>query len=170
MKKIITYAFVPFTLAALMVTIALSPLACHPSKPCTPTDVGCIIEGALADCTGVTSVESGVTVAEPIVVGLINSATAADGSISWAGIEGQLISIALQYGPCVLAEIWDGLFGAGGSGSGSGSGSSVPGKPALARAQLKANLNTASAKAEFDRIRAKVAPGYSFKLRSGGTL
>lgn len=165
MKKIITYLAVPFVLALTISFISITPLACSGgAAQCNPVTVGCVIAGSLVDCTGVTSLDTAVPVVEPIVANLIDGARNADGSINWPSIESKLESLAWQYGMCVIAEIWNDLVnGGGGSGSGSRSGSAVT-------AKLKTPLDTGDAKKEFDRIRAHVAPGYAFKLKSGGTL
>jgi hypothetical protein len=120
----------------------------------------CVIEGAVVDCTGVSSLSSTIAVVQPLVEGLLASALQPDGSIAWSSIESQLVDLALQYGTCVLAEIWNSyMHGTLPGGSAAGSGSK------LARAHLVPD----DFAREFDRIRARVAPGRKFKT-SGATL
>lgn len=114
----------------------------------------CVVEGALVDCTGVSTLPAAVAAAEPVVVKLIASAKQSDGSINWGGIEQQLVDVALQYGPCVLAEVWSDLMG-------NGTRTAVAGAPHIAPDELKT---------EFDRIRARVAPGRTFNVGAGRKL
>ena len=116
-----------------------------------PKSAQCIVEGAVVDCTGVSSLPSAVAVVGPIVEKLIVSATQPDGSINWTAIEPQLVDLALQYGTCTVAEVWN----------------SYGSKPA--GSERVAHALPAGFAAEFDRIRAKVAPGRKFKT-SGTTL
>lgn len=115
----------------------------------------CVVEGVLVDCTGISSLSTAVVVAEPIVDKLLTSAKQADGSFNFAPIESQLVDLALQYGPCVLAEIWTRYM------SGTPAGSGMATRAVVA--------NKADFAAAFDRIRARVAPGRKFKT-AGGTI
>jgi len=154
--------------------ISCSGTACQDPK--NAQSAQCVIEGAVVDCTGVSSLTTAVTVVEPIVEQLILSAVQADGTVGWALIEPQIVALALQYGGCVIAEIWDyyvhgtpipGIGSGGGSGSGSASGSAaaIP-APFLARVKI----SPSEFSAEFERLRARIAPGQKFKLLSGTTL
>jgi hypothetical protein len=173
-------------LVLMIVSIAIFQPACKVNcqEAKNATNAQCIVEGAVVDCTGVTSLASTVIVVEPIVERLIASAKQADGSINWSSIEQQIVNLALQYGTCVIAQIWNDLMTTGsGSGSGSavaasgsGSGSavvasgSITGSGAGSAAILaRPILKPADLAAEFDRIRAKTAPGRKFKI-SGRTL
>ena len=122
--------------------------------PKNASSTACVVEGAIVDCTGVSSLPTAVAAAEPVVVKLIVSAKQADGSINWGGIEQPLVDVALQYGPCVLAEIWSDLMG-------NGTRTAVAGSPHIAPDELKT---------EFDRIRARVAPGRTFNVGAGRKL
>jgi hypothetical protein len=155
-------------LVASLATLGILQTSCGSSLNCqdpkNATNVACVVEGAVVDCTGVTSISSAVSVVTPIVEKLVASATQSDGSIQWSSIEQQLVNLALQYGMCVVAEVWNQLMSppAPGSGGGAGSGS---GSALVARRALP----SASLAAAFDRIRARVAPGRKFKI-SAGTL
>jgi hypothetical protein len=164
------------------VAIGILQLSCGSAANCqdpkNAQSAACVIEGAVVDCTGVSSLASAVAVVQPIVDKLLVSAVQLDGTIAWAGIEGQIISLALQYGTCVIAEIWNFYINGGplpGSGSGSGSGSAVGSgsgsatPPPPTGLLAKAKVSSADFTAEFNRIRAQTAPGRSFKTR-GGTL
>jgi hypothetical protein len=122
--------------------------------PKNASSAECAIVDAAVDCTGVSSLPTAVATVEPIVVKLLASAKQADGSINWAGIEGQLVDIALQYGPCVLANVWTNLMGSG----------------AHAVEVAGAKLAPDDLKKEFDRIRARVAPGRTFNVGAGRKL
>jgi uncharacterized membrane protein YgcG len=163
-------------LFVVVTSLAVVPVSCGSSTNCQDPknagNIGCVIEGAIVDCTGVSSLPSAIAVVTPIVEKLVVSALQPDGSIKWAAIESQLVDIALQYGMCVLAEVWNHLMsgGGGGSGGGPGSGAGSAGSagsagPRVARKALPA----ASLAAEFDRLRGRVAPKRQFKT-SKGTL
>ena len=170
-------------LVATVVAIGILQLSCGGSTNCqdpkNAQSATCVIEGAVVDCTGVSSLASAVAVVQPIVDQLLVSAVQLDGTIAWAGIEGQIVALALQYGTCVIAEIWGYYINGGplpGSGNGSGSGSAVgsgsgsatpPPPPTGLLAKVK--IKPADFTAEFNRIRAQIAPGRTFKTR-GGTL
>jgi len=139
-------------ITALVVALCITQPSCGAANcqdPKNAQSTACVVEGAVVDCTGVTSLASTVAVVEPIVGKLITSATQPDGTIAWPSIEQQVIDLALQYGTCVIAEIWNDLTAPKGAGSGSSM---------LARTRLPADFT-----AEFDRIRARVAPGRKFK-------
>jgi hypothetical protein len=161
-------------LVAAVAALAVVPASCTGGLNCkdpkNAQNIGCAIDNAVVDCTGVTSLPSAVTVVTPIVEKLIASALQADGTIKWSAIEPQLIDLALQYGMCVIAEVWNQLMNGGGGGSGSGSGSSGgsgsgsgSGSAMVARGALPA----ASLAEEFNRLRARVAPGRQFKTSKG---
>jgi hypothetical protein len=164
-KKVLGYALVPFILAAAMIFVSLAPLACSgTSTQCKdPASPDCTVLSALVDCTGVKSLDTAVAEATPLVLGLVSSARASDGSINWSSIESRLVQLAWQYGMCVIAEIWNMYF------------SSVPPPPVdagidgSAATQLKLSTDPVAAKAAFERIRNRVAPHTSFKTK-GGTL
>jgi len=117
--------------------------------PKNAQSAACIVEGSVVDCTGVSSLPSAVAVVEPIVQKLILSAMQPNGTVNWTAIEPQLIDLALQYGTCTVAEVWNSY------------GSEPAGSARVARA-LPAGFA-----AEFDRIRAKVSPGRKFKTNVG---
>lgn len=143
-----------------LVVVASIGMACNTNckDPKNAQSAACVVEGAIVDCTGVSSLPSAVEVVSPIVGKLIGSAAQADGSISWPLIEPQLINLALQYGMCVLAEVWNKLTGGGGAGSAGSAGSAV---------LSSRRVSTNGAAAAFERIRARVAPGRQFKTSSG---
>lgn len=149
------------TSAALVLAVAVAVIASSCSggincrDPQNAQSAKCVVEGALVDCTGISSLPTAIAVAEPVVEKLFQSAKQADGSIAFSSIESQLVALALQYGPCVIAEIWNHYTGGAPAGSG------MTARTAVA--------NKADFAAEFDRIRTRVAPGYKFKT-SGGTL
>ncbi len=122
--------------------------------PKNASDLKCKVDNALVDCTGVTSLASAVDVVTPLVENIVKNATNADGSINWTSVEQQVLQLAWQYGICVVAQVWNNLFGG----------------PASTNVALKAGAHPghwADAKASFDRIRQKVAPGYAVKLQGG---
>jgi hypothetical protein len=153
-----------FKRAALVaiVVVAFLGMSCNTNckDPKNAQSAACVIEGAVVDCTGVTSLPSAVAVVSPVVDKLVDSATQANGSINWPSIEGQLVNIALQYGMCVLSEIWNQLTGGGGAGSAGSAGSAT-----LSSSSRRAPLNGAAE--AFERIRSRVAPGRQFKTLSG---
>ena len=159
----------PLIALAIVCGVQLSCGSANCQDPKNAQSATCVIESAVVDCTGVSSLASAVTVVEPIVEQLLLSVVQLDGSIAWALIEPQLVVLALQYGTCVIAEIWNFYIHGTlpGSGAGSGSGSAVPPAPTALFAKVK--IPPADFAAEFNRIRAKVAPGHSFKT-SGSTL
>src|ERR1700751_3635472 len=108
----------------------------------------CIVSGSVVDCTGVSSLQTAVTVFEPIIAKLITSPEAQlpDGSINWSSIEQQIVNLALQYGACVVAEVWNDLVGNG--------------------AHVLA-VRAPQLKKEFERIRARIAPGRTFIVGNG---
>lgn len=156
---------------AVVVTVGISQAACGGSLNCADPknaqSFACVVEGSVVDCTGVSSLPSAVSVVTPIVVKLIASARQVDGSINWPSIESQVVDLALQYGMCVVAEVWNDLMNGGGGGSGS---APAP-VPALAAGSSTAlpKLSSTDLAKEFDRIRSRVSPGRQFKT-SGGTL
>lgn len=143
----------------LLVLLSLSGLctlsSCGPScqDPKNAGSAACVVSGAVVDCTGVSSLSTAVAVVEPIVEKLIGTARQPDGSINWASIEQQIVDLALQYGACVVAEVWSDLMGNGTRAVSAGSGLSPDGL-----------------KKEFDRIRARVAPGRTFAVGAGRQL
>ncbi len=167
----------------LLAVVTLGNSGCKSAQTCSDpknaSSAQCTIVNAIVDCTGIKSLDSVVAEATPKVLGLLAIARNADGSINWPAIESQLLQLAWQYGMCVIAQIWDTYFGqppSAGSGvppdagvvivdAGVGSGSSTPTTP-NARPRL---ADPAAAHAEFNRIRARVAPGTGFKTK-GGTL
>ena len=169
--QIATSALLVAVVATLVITQPSCGTAANCQDPKNAQSAACVVKGAIVDCTGVSSLPSAVAVVTPIIERLIVSATQSDGSIQWSSIEQQIIDLALQYGTCVIAEIWNGLMnhGGGGSGSGSaiasGSGSGASAGSALARPRP----SSADLAKEFDRIRARVSPGRQFKI-SGGKL
>ena len=165
--------FATFLLCIAMVAVP----SCSGTNCSDPKNAGsaeCNVINAVVDCTNVSSLATGVAAATPIVEALISGARAADGSINWAGIETELVDVAEKYGMCVVSQIWNDYVNpptpapAPTPGAGSGSGSAAPLPPAqLAGGKMK--LVPSDAKAAFNRIRAKVAPGKGFKV-AGGTL
>ncbi len=152
----------------LVVLVALGTLpSCNTNcqDPKNASSAQCIVSGAVVDCTGVSSLPSAVTVVKPIITKLIASAQQPDGSINWSSIEQQIVDLALQYGACVVAEVWSDLMGSGtlvAVGS-AGSGSAAAGSAA-------ALPSPDDLKKEFDRIRARVAPGRTFAVGGGRKL
>jgi len=158
------------TIVSLVLVVVTISTSCGSSTNCqdpkSAQSTQCVVEGAVVDCTGVASLTSAVTIVEPIVEQLILSAVQPDGSILWASIESQVVALALQYGGCVIAEIWDYyIHGTPIPGIGSGSGAATPAS-FLARVKIV----PADFTAEFNRIRVKIAPGRSFKTTLGTTL
>jgi len=159
-------------LIASVVLLAVVPSSCGGSLNCqdpkNAASTACVVEGSLVDCTGVVSLPSAVAVATPVVEKIVASARQPDGTYKWSSsIEQQLVDLALQYGMCVVAEVWNNLTRptlSAGSGS-AGSGSAGSGSAEVARATP---ASAAALAEEFDRVRARVAPGRRFKT-SGGT-
>ena len=143
------------TIAMLMGLTTLGALSsCDPNcqDPKNANSATCKVIDTAVNCTGVSSLPTAVAVVEPIIQKLL--ATAArqpDGSINWPSIEQQLINIAIQYGMCVVAEVWSDLMG---------------GVAVLAGARLAPD----DLKQEFDRIRARVSPGRTITVTSGKQL
>lgn len=164
--------------ALLVVVGGLLELSCGGAdcqNPQNAQSVQCVVENAVIDCTGVSSLSTAVAVVEPIVQNLITSAIQADGSVAWASIETQLVALGFKYGGCVLAEIWDyyihGILPGSGSGSGSGSGvGSGSGTLAPKNFLARVKISPLEFTAEFGRLRARFAPGQSFKTTFGTTL
>jgi len=142
---------------------ALSSCGANCQDPQNAMSAQCVVSGAVVDCTGVSSLPTAVAVVEPIVQKLITSARQADGSINWPSIEQQIVDLALQYGACVVAEVWNKLMSTPSSTTtvATGSGSASPSLPSLSPDDLKK---------EFERIRARVAPGRTFRVGGGKTL
>lgn len=157
-------------LAIVAIATIASP-SCGPGVDCrdpnNAQNAKCIVQGALVDCTGVSSLSSAIAVVEPIIQNLIASALQPNGTINWPAIEQQIVDLALQYGMCVVAEVWN-KYMHGGSGSGSAVGSGTGSGSNLGQPRL-AQPSPADFTREFDRIRARVAPGRAFKT-SGGQL
>lgn len=151
-------------LVAVVVVLAIAPTSCGSSLNCQdPKNVGsvaCVVEGAVVDCTGVSSLPSAVAVVKPVVEKLVASALQPDGTIKWSSIEQPIVDLALQYGMCVVAEVWNHLMTPSPVVAGSGS--------ALVMRGTSASASSASFTEEFNRLRARVAPGRQFKT-SGGT-
>lgn len=160
--------------AALLVLLVLPSCGTNCKDPKNASNAVCIVEGAVVDCTGVSSLSTAVAVVGPKVDGLILGATQANGTIAWTSIETQIVELAYQYGACVIAEVWNAYTSGAApaavvatTGGGAGSGSA-----AVAAAPIfipRAKVAPADLAAEFDRIRAKVAPGRKFKTH-GATL
>lgn len=159
-----------FLLTAL---IGLSQLSCgsNCSDPQNAMSAQCVIDGAVVDCTGVSSISSAVSIVQPILDGLLASALQPDGTISWALIGAQIVTLGFQYGMCVISEIWNAYMNGVAPGSGNGSAGSAA-TPSIAKPSFLARvkLTPADFAAEFDQIRSQVAPGRKFKVRSGATL
>lgn len=163
--------------ALLVAAFATVGISCGSSLNCSDPknaqSFACVVEGSVVDCTGVSSLPTAVAVVTPIAQKLIASAQQPDGSINWSAIESQFVDLALQYGMCVVAEVWNQLMnGGGGGGSGSGSGSAPAPTPMVAAGSGTAplpKLSSTDLAKEFDRIRSRVSPGRQFKT-SGGTL
>lgn len=163
-----TAALVAAAVLLVVMTPSCNKLNCQDPK--NASNIACVIDGAVVDCTGVTNLQSAVAVVTPIVEKLVFGAMQADGTINWKSIEGSLINIALQYGMCVLSEVWDQLMNGGGGGSGSSGSASGSGSGSAPAPSARPRLAPADLAQEFDHIRAKVAPGYKFKTASGKTL
>lgn len=143
--------------ACLLVALGLCTLpscGANCQDPKNASSSACMVADAAVDCTGVSSLPTAVAVVEPIVVKLIASARNTDGSINWASIEQQLIDLGLQYGMCVVADVWSNLMGTG----------------SHAVAVNDTRLVPDDLKKEFDRIRARVAPGRTFAVGAGRKL
>jgi hypothetical protein len=172
-----------FALALLgaLVSVALTPLACKTSTSCSDpknaASAQCNVLNALVDCTGVKTLDATIAEVAPAVISLIGTARNADGSINWPSIEPTLIQLAWKYGMCVIAEIWNDYFGptsvpidagvvadAGSAATPVDAGSAVP-VPVPAIKKLRVDMQ--AAQAEFERIRARVAPGTHFKVKTG---
>jgi hypothetical protein len=142
----------------LLVLLSLSGLctlsSCGPNcqDPKNAGSTTCVVSGAVVDCTGVSSLSTAVAVVEPIVEKLIGTARQPDGSVNWASIEQQIVDLALQYGACVVAEVWNDLMGKG------------------TRAVAAGTSAPDDLKNEFERIRARVAPGRTFAVGAGRQL
>lgn len=146
-------------LVAVVAAVAVVPTSCgslNCSDPKNASNVACTIENGVVDCIGVSSLPPAVAVVTPVVEKLVASARQPDGTITWSSIEQQLVDLALQYGMCVVAEVWNQLTSSPPAGSGS----------ALVVARTPASASFAE---EFNRLRARVAPGRQFKT-SRGTL
>jgi hypothetical protein len=146
-------------LVAVVGVLAVAPMSCGGALNCQdPKNTGsvaCVVGGAVVDCTGVSSLPSAVVTVTPIVEKLVAAAHQPDGTYKWsASIEQQLVDLALQYGMCVISEVWNQLTSPSPA---AGSGSVL-----VARAAPSAALTE-----EFDRLRARVAPGRQFKTSRG---
>lgn len=152
-------------LVMLVVMLGITQLSCNTNcqDPKNASSVGCVIENAVVDCTGVSSLATGVAVVQPIVDQLIASVTLADGTIVWATIEQQIVDLGLKYGTCVIAAVWNNYVN-GIPPAVAGSGSAVPAIAAGSGVLAKTRFSAADLSAEFERIRAKVAPGRKFKI------
>ena len=149
-------------LVVAVVAIAIMQTSCgslNCQDPKNAGNVACVIENGVVDCTGVSSLPSAVAVVTPIVEKIVASAQQPDGSFKWSSsIEQQIVDLALQYGMCVVAEVWDQLTSpspAAGSGS------------ALVARASPSSAETAALTDEFNRIRERVAPGRKFKTSRG---
>jgi hypothetical protein len=148
--------------ASLLVMLCAGALCMLPScaedcqNPQNTMSAKCIVSGSVVDCTGVSSLQTAVTVVEPIVVKLITSPSAQqpDGSINWPAIEQQIVNLALQYGACVVAEVWNDLMG------------NSPQALAVTGPRLSSN----DLKKAFENIRARIAPGRTFIVGGGQKL
>ncbi len=151
--------------ASLLVMLGIGAL-CLPScaedcqNPQNTKSTKCLVSGAVVDCTGVSSLQTAVTVVEPIIVKLITSpgVQLPDGSINWSSIEQQVVDLVLQYGACVVAEVWNDLMGNGTHAL------------AITSAQSSSSDLKSDLKKEFERIRARVAPGRTFIVGVGQKL
>ncbi len=159
-----SFTVAPFLIGLVVVLLTLLPIACSSTSKCkTSTSPGCNVVNALVDCTGVKTLDAAVAEATPQVISIVDSARSSDGSINWSGIEDKLVQLAWKYGMCVVAEIWNDYFGTvppappGDAGVGSGA----------VATKLKLTTDPTAARAAFDQIRAKVAPGHSFKVKGG---
>lgn len=156
----------------LLISVGITSLSCGSNckDPQNAMNAQCVVDGAVVDCTGVSSIATAIPVVQPILDGLLASALQPDGTIAWALIVPQLVTLAFQYGMCVVAEIWNAYVNGIAPGAGSGSGSAI--EPNIVRPSFLARvkISPATFAAAFDQIRAQVAPGRKFKVRSGATL
>lgn len=164
---------------AVVLCAALALPSCNVNcqDPQNASSTKCTVIGATVDCTGVSSLPTAVAVATPIVTKLIGGARQADGSVNWTSIEQQIVDLGLQYGGCTVAQVWDDLMTNGASASTSTSTSTTTGIPATPSTSQTPKIVAAAPslapddlKKEFDRIRARVAPGRTFTVRGGKAL
>jgi hypothetical protein len=157
-------------IAIFALSVSCSGVDCKDPK--NASSATCVVENIVVDCTGVSSLPAAVAVVEPIVVNLVETARQADGSINWPAIEPQLVQIALQYGMCVVSEIWQHIINLTPTPTSIDAGvtptpPSDGGVPQSPPTRFKRSIDPISARAAFERIRAKVAPHATFATTGG---
>lgn len=164
---------------AMLAGVALmlsSGCKAHCSDPKNAGSTECKVINGIVDCTGVSSLSTAVDELGPIAAGVLSAATGPTGAISWSAAEPQLLQLAWKYGTCALAQVWDDLTGQSpNSGQGSASavvttaGSNAPTSKMGVRygGKVLPKFDAAQMNTEFESIRAKVAPGQSFRIASG---
>lgn len=148
MKHITSVLALYLGIVVLSGAIAIS---CHADCTANPNDPSCVAGSVVEQCTA-SSVEAAVTKYGPQVEQLIaNTPRLPDGSVDWSKIELQIEQDVASAGMCAIAQIFSKyIFHTGPA--------TVAGTPPP---------SSSDAKGEFDRLRAKFAPGKSFKTSNG---
>lgn len=136
--KAIRWVLPPVMLSALFVLASLSPLACGAAQGCKKPEnmnsMKCTAINSIIDCTK-GELPAVVQQVGPLVSKVIDSVTAADGSVDWGHVETLMGSMSSAYGTCILGNIIEGYMNAPPK--------LVPGEVRPALATLKAGLDHA---------------------------
>lgn len=142
-------------IVAMLSSIAVTSCGVDCKDPKNAGSATCIAEGAVVSCVGgdVTQavIDHGPEVRDAILAGVDKQ----DGSIHYDAIESNLIGLAVKYGSCVVAKIFQDFIV-------SKLATAVPGEY---RAPTPA-----AAKDAFEKFRAKQAPGKKFEVSPGVVL
>ncbi len=183
------------TCAFCVVAVIASSASCTSNAtdckdPKNASSVSCQVESDLIDCAG-TDLAGVIATFGPKVVAIIESSRTADGSIDWSAIASRLEQAALQYGTCVVSEVFASYVFAPATPPPVVADAGVtpvpadgppyviiaePGSPQNPTGDAGPNLsahraakksNPAAAKAAFDRLRGKLVPRRIVKTSRG---
>lgn len=138
--------------ASIVTAFACSGVDCKDPK--NAANAGCIIGSAAVECTG-GDVTGAIAKYGPTVRDIVQNGTKPDGSIDYGTIGGKLEQAVIDYGWCVVSDVFSHYVFNKKVAVGSGSGSSAP------------EPTPAAARDAFDQLRKKLAPGKSFKTAAG---
>lgn len=143
--------FLTFLFCVLIIAIPVSCSGTDCKDPKNATSAACVAKEAAVTCTG-GDVTGAITKYTPAVESIIQSGLNPDGSVNWDSILGKLEKAAIDFGQCVVADVFGKYVFS--------KAAPVPGKPAT-------QPSSAAAREGFDKLRAKIAPGKTFETSSG---
>lgn len=148
------WAVVGVSLAVILV----ASCGANCKDPKNAHNAACVIENGVVDCTGISSLSTGVSEVTPIVQQLVKDHTdPTTGKIDFASMTPDLLQLAWKWGICIVAQVWNGFF---------------PSSPNVATTLEGVHLDATALSAahdEFNLVKQKLSPGYLIKV-NGGTL